>query len=218
MESIRILIADDHNLVRHGLINMISEAPEIFVVGEAEDGLILVDKFRELLPDIVLSDVSMPKLNGFYAAEKILQSYKNAKFIFLSALCSNDFIKKAFYIGAYGMLPKDIVKSELLLAINTVAQGKKYFVGKTENELNYLIAPKFEQDDIISIDVLSDHEIEILSYIGKGYTSEEIGQQLSLTKTTVNKARSVIMEKLKIKALPSFIKFAVEYNFKKDTE
>lgn len=213
MKNIRLLIAEDHNLVRQGLVNMIEQAKDICIVAEADDGQTLVDKYIELQPDIVLTDISMPKLNGIQAAEKIIEINKKAKIIFLSILCDDKYISKAVSIGASGLVSKSAVKNELTFAIYKVINGGLYFTGKTDDEINAIINKNEETIRISNYNLLTAAEKDILHYIGQGYTSDEISQITAIGKRAVDKYRLSIMEKLDLKSLPQLIKYAVEANF-----
>ena len=213
MNKIRILIAEDHSLVRQGLIKLLETDDEIFIIGEAEDGQNLYDKYIELKPDIVLSDISMPKLNGIEAAGKIINYNTDAKIIFLSIFCSDDYIVKSIKIGASGLVSKEAAKGELVYAIHTVAEGGKYYAGKSVEEVNAImnrnseLANQWGKKDHL----LDDSEKGILTLIAQGFTSEEIANKLSLNKRAVDVHRSEIMEKLGLKSLPKLIKYAVEF-------
>lgn len=217
MKKIRLLVADDHNIVRQGIINILEEYSDMVVVAEADDGLSLKEKYLQFKPDIILSDISMPRVNGIEAIKSLLSDDPKAKVIFLTIYNSDEFIYETSRLGAHGLVGKDVLKGELINAIRTVSEGEKYFMGKSEDELNK-INKRYEQLAIdnkeSAVESLTHREIEILNFIAQGLSSEEIADRLFVSKRTVDKARSVLMEKLSIKSLPQLIRFAVEFYYK----
>lgn len=214
--TISVLISDDHNLVRQGLINMLENLPDIYVAGEAEDGQTLVEKYNQFKPDIILSDISMPGTNGFDAAEEILRINKKAKIIFLTAFTNDEYIYKAFKIGARGLLSKDITKGDLINAIRKVVNDENCFMGITEKEIESILKTFKDQKSSsqnISYVQLMDIEKIVLSYIAEGFSSIEIAQKLNLNKRVIDYHRVEIMEKLGINNLTQLIKYAVEFSF-----
>ncbi len=214
--TISVLISDDHNLVRQGLINMLENLPDIYVAGEAEDGQTLVEKYQQFKPDIILSDISMPGTNGFDAAEEILRINKKAKIIFLTAFTNDEYIYKAFKIGARGLLSKDITKGDLINAIRKVVNDENCFMGITETEIESILKTFKDQKSSSqnkSYVQLMDIEKIVLSYIAEGFSSIEIAQKLNLNKRVIDYHRVEIMEKLGINNLTQLIKYAVEFSF-----
>ncbi len=221
MQRIRVLIAEDHNLVRSGLINMLESYSDIYIIGEADNGQNLIDKFQELKPDIVLTDISMPQMSGMMAAKKILAINRNAKIIFLTAFQEDEQIYKAVNIGASGLLSKESMKGELINAIRTVANGDKYFAGKSGEEIVAIINRFHEnklKEDSNKYYLLNERDKEILLYIAQGLSSDEIAQKMNLGKRAVDNSRSEIMKKLDLKNLPQLIKFAVDFSFNEKGE
>lgn len=217
MKKIRLLVADDHNIVRQGIINILEEYPDMIVVAEADDGQSLKEKYFQFKPDIILSDISMPRVNGIDAIKNLLIDDPNAKVIFLTIYNSDEFIYETSRLGAYGLVGKDVLKGELINSIRTVAGGEKYFMGKSDEELA-AIKKRYElltmENKDSNVESLTHREIEVLHFIAQGLTSEEIADKLFISKRTIDKVRSVLMEKLKIKSLPQLIRFAVEYSYK----
>lgn len=216
LKKIRLLIADDHNIVRQGLISILEEQKNFVIVAEAEDGETMHEKYFTFRPDVVLTDISMPKLNGFDASKKILVNDKNAKIIFLTMHNSEEYIYKAIKIGVSGLITKDVIKGELIEAIETVAEGGTYFCKISEDGLKK-IRNKFEKSndklETTNTSLLTEREKEILKYISQGFTSDEIAELLMLGRRSVDRIRSSIMEKLNIKTLPQLIRFAVELTY-----
>ncbi|MDP3582296.1 MAG: response regulator transcription factor, partial [Ignavibacteria bacterium] len=139
MSKIRLLIADDHTILRQGLVDILEKYDDICVVAEAEDGKSLVSKYFTFLPDVVLSDIEMPNLNGIEAAQEILKRHPAAKILFLSMYNSEEDFYKIYQAKALGLIPKEIIKNELVHAIRTVYNGDKYFLGKSETEIKAII-------------------------------------------------------------------------------
>ena len=217
MKKKRILIADDHNIVRQSIVSLIDANEDMYVVAEAEDGQKLVEKYFQFKPDIVLTDISMPRMNGLEAVKNLISKDPSAKVIFLSMHNTDEYIYKALKAGACGLIGKDILKGELVEAIRTVAAGGKYFVGKSEEELNAVIKRYDEislKDNGTPIDLLNHREKEVLKYISMGLTSDEIATKIFVSKRTVDVTRIAIMEKLGIKTSHQLIRFAVEYAYK----
>ena len=217
IKTIRILIADDHNVVRQGIINLIESNPELIIVAEAADGQTMIEKYSQSRPDVVVTDLNMPKMNGLEAGKIILSKDSSAKIIFLTINNTDEYIYEGLRIGAKGLIGKNILKGELIRAIQIVADGGTYFMGKSDDELA-LIKKQFDERDISGskslVDKLDPREKQILNYLSMGLTSEEIAGKLFISKRTVELARSKMMEKLKIKSFHQMIRFAVEYSFK----
>jgi two-component system, NarL family, response regulator NreC len=217
MKTIKILLAEDHNIVRQGLIDILDKYEDICIVAEAENGADMVNKYFENKPDLVLSDIEMPGMDGFKAAEEILSKDKSARIIFLSMYSTDDYIYHAFKIGAFGLIPKSVIKSELIRAVRMVAEGLKYFKNKSESELKEMVS-RYKKENIALIDneILTMRDKAILEFIAEGLTSEEIGGRLSLSKRTIDVERSRIMVKLNMKEPHHLVVYAVKHFSKKN--
>jgi len=217
MKKIRVLIADDHNIVRQSIVSLIESSPDMLVVAEAEDGQKIIEKYFHFKPDVVITDISMPRMNGLEAAKTLLAKNPSAKIIFLSIYNTDEYIYKTLKVGAMGLIGKDILKGELLEAIRTVAAGEKYFTAKSEEELEALLK-RYDEFGLSGtgskMDLLNHREKEVLKYISQGLTSEEIAIKLYVSKRTVDVTRISIMNKLGIKTAHQLIRFAVEYAYK----
>lgn len=213
-EKIRILVADDHNLFRSGIISILSEEKEIFIIGEAETGEELIDKYFRLKPDIVLADISMPDMTGIEALEKILRDDSSAKFLFLSMHEGDEYIYYCYNAGGMGLISKKVLKGELLFALKVVYENKKYFgVDVTEERLRK-ISDKYKKDTRREIkkDGLTPREKQILNLISEGCTSNEIAEKLFLSKRTIDSHRTHLMQKLNLKSFPELIKYAINFS------
>lgn len=215
--SIRIVVADDHSLFRSGIISLLEDAAEIFVVGEAVDGSDLYDKYFELKPDVILVDISMPGVTGIEAIQKILARDPSAKALFLSMHEGEEYVYHILKSGGKGLISKNVMKGELVYAVKAVNSGKKYFGAYWTEEKLEELKRKYSAGDGTQISTslaeasLTQREIEILRLIGEGYTSNEIAARTELSKRTVDTHRIHLMSKLGIKSLPELIKYAIQY-------
>jgi two-component system, NarL family, response regulator NreC len=218
---IRILVADDHNLFRSGIINLMNDEKDIFVIGEAGSGEELIKKYSQLKPDIVLADISMPDMNGIEALKKIKEEDKSAKFLFLSMHEGDEYIYYCYNAGGMGLISKKVLKGELLFAIRTVSENKKYFgINITEEKLNEILE-RYDKKNLypeIINDYLTPREKQILSLISEGFTSNEIAEKLYLSKRTVDTHRTHLMQKLNLKSFPELIKYAINFSFAEKSE
>ena len=210
---IRLLIADDHNLFREGIKNLLSEEKDIFIVGEADTGESLVTKYKDLNPDIVLADISMPHLTGIEALEKLKKSGQNPKFLFLTMFDGDEYIYYCAKAGCYGLVSKKIMKGELIFAIKTVNDGKKYFgANLTEQNLNEIIDSFDKKAERIKNGYeLTPREEQIVRLISEGLTSSEIAEKLFVSKRTIDTHRTHLIQKLNLKSLPDLIKYSINY-------
>lgn len=212
---IRVLLADDHTLFRNGIISLLEGEKDIYVVGEVENGKDLPDKYFEIMPDLVLLDISMPGKSGLEAAREIKQKDHKAKLLFLSMHEEDEYIYHCLKAGAMGLINKNITKGELVLAIKKVSEGLSYFRNNLSEEQIKLIYNKYDRSlykrPTFTKDSLTSREKNVIKLIGKGLTSNEIAQQLNISKRTVDSFRSSIMQKLNIKNLPELIKYAIGY-------
>ena len=218
MQKIRLLLADDHNILRQGLIDILERYDDFCIVAEAEDGYSMINKYFAFNPDVVLCDIEMPGLNGIEAAQEILEKDKDAKIIFLSMHNSDEYIYKILQINASGLIPKEIIKNELVTSIRAVAGGEKYFMGKTIQEVEKI---KVRFDNLKGISDETDSlnltalEKQILFLVAEGKTSQEISEILHKSKRTIDSHRASIMNKLNLETLPQLIKYAVQFSFTK---
>lgn len=221
MKRIRILVADDHTIVRQSIIALIESESNFCVVAEADNGEKLVEKYFRFKPAIVITDISMPRVNGLEAVKSIIARDTKAKIIFLSIHNTDDYIYKAFKTGASGLIGKDSLQGELKNAIETVIDGEKYFMGKSDDDIKKIIET-YERNDLTDsvskVEHLSHREIQILKCLSQGLTTDEIVDKLILGKRVVEVTRSSIMAKLGIKTYHNLIRFAVEYYYKKDVQ
>jgi len=210
MKKIRILLADDHTLIRGGLRLLVEQQPDLAVVGEAEDGRAAVSLAASLKPDVAVLDIGMPNLNGIEAAKQITQGEPRAAVVILSLHRDETYILRALKAGARGYRLKDSAESDLVRAIRAVADGKAFFsptVSKVLLEDHVRKLRRTGGED--SYDLLTPREREILQLIAEGKSNKEAANALHLSVYTVETHRANIMEKLKLKSVPELILYAV---------
>ncbi|MGD8781121.1 MAG: response regulator transcription factor [Ignavibacteria bacterium] len=213
--NIRILVADDHRLFRSGVISLLEDEPNIFVVGEAENGEELINLYSELRPDVVLIDISMPFLTGTEALKEIKKEDPNVRALFVSMHDTEEYIYFALKHKAAGLISKNIMKGELIYAIKRAYEGKQYFGQSWPDEKLREVMMRFEYltgKNSQDTPNLTPREREILRRIGFGLTSQEIANKLKLSKRTIDSHRSHIMKKLGVNSLSELIKYAVKFN------
>jgi two-component system response regulator NreC len=215
IKNIRILICDDHALVRSGIVKLLEDERWIYIIGEAENGEDMIEKYISLRPDLILADISMPVMSGIDAVKRIKQDYPEAKILFLSMLFDEQYVYCAIKVGASGLLSKNVSKDELLYALREITLGRKYF-GPLYNDKKILeIIKKYDSNTNLTLDTvgvkMTNREEEVLKYVSQGLMTEEIGEKMHLGKRTIDKVRVSIMQKFDLKSLPALISFAIHY-------
>jgi len=209
---IKVLLADDHAIIREGLRVFLEMHPEITVVGEVVNGKEAVSQASALLPDVVIMDISMPELNGIEATRAIVQSNPEMGVIILSMLGTSEHVFKALHAGAQGYLLKQSASQEVVDAVLTVYAGRRYL---SEPITNVVVEGYLQQygpaQEKSPLDGLSQREREILPYVVQGKSSAEIGEILFLSTKTVETYRLRLMQKLGVKDLAGLIKFAIKH-------
>jgi len=217
---VKILIADDHELFRKGIISLLIKEENIRILGEANDGKDLIYKYFKFKPDLVITDISMPELSGFEAVSILSGKDPAIKVIYLSMYGGEDYIYHCIKSGGSGLIHKNVTKEELLHAIELVDQGRMYFGQEySEEQIQKLITDYESHMDATGfeeVNRLTSKEEEILLLIADGLTSDEIAEKLYTAKRTVDTHRVHIMQKLKLNSYPELIKYAISYTeFKK---
>ncbi len=207
--SMKILIADDHLVFIDGLKALLKEAEDMEVVGHATNGRELVDQVAAHRPDVVLSDIQMPLVDGIEATREIHKRFPQVKVIALTMLNESMFIKRMLEAGAYGYMIKTIDKDELIRAIRTVAGGEKYFSAEVAARLMNNFSGKPQSH---TLDALTRREKEILSLISQGLTDKEIAEKVFLSPLTITTHRKNILSKLGLKNKVELTRFAIENN------
>ena len=210
MKKIRILLADDHNLIRGGLRLVIEQQPDLIVVGEAEDGRQAVSLATSLKPDVAVLDIGMPNLNGIEAAKQITEGESGAAVVILSMYSDETYILRALKAGARGYLLKDSAEADLVRAIRSVAEGKSFFSPTVSRVLLEDYMRKLQRTGgESSYDLLTPREREVLQLVAEGKSNKEVADMLNLSVYTVETHRGNLMEKLKLNGVPELILYAV---------
>lgn len=210
MKKIRILLADDHKLMRSGLRLLIEQQPDLTVVGEAADGREAVALAKSLRPDVAVMDISMPNLNGIEAAHQITQSHAELAVIVLSMHPDESYVLRALKAGAKGYLLKDSAESDLITAVRAVARGKSFFSPAVSKVLLDDYIRKLKRSGAEdAYDLLTPREREVLQLVVEGKSNKEVANLLNLSVYTVETHRSNIMQKLNLKGVPELTLYAV---------
>ena len=201
----RILLADDHAVVRQGFARILQSEGDFEVVGEASDGREAVQKAIELKPDIVIMDVSMPELNGIEATRRLQKDHPRIRVLALSMHKDNVFVREILRAGAAGYLLKDAIDQELLTAVRAVAGGEGYLSPSVSES----VLSDYRKHVTDPIDLLSSREREILQMLAEGKTNKEVAQVLNISVYTVDAHRGRIMEKLNLHSIGEMVRFAM---------
>lgn len=213
MDPIRILVADDHALIRTGMKNLLEGNKDFLVVGEAADGEEVIQKARDLKPDVVVMDISMPKVNGIEATRILKQSRPETGILVLTMHENAEYANQVFKAGASGYVLKNAGKEEISTAIYAVARGEKYFSSRVSEIVMSEYARQSETR--LSEVALTKREREILDLIGKGLNNQQIADQLFISPRTVETHRTNIMQKLNIHDAPNLVRYALEHGYGK---
>lgn len=204
----RVVLGDDHLLVREGLRSLLTDIPEVEVVGEASNGRDLVRLCQKLQPDIVLMDIAMPELNGVEATRQIVSEFPNMKVIALSMHSSRRTVEEMIKAGAVGYVLKNSAFEELASALKCVRENKAYISPSVASIILEKVAHPDEKTGA-SASVLSPREREVLQLLAEGYTAKQISEMLHMGTNTVQTHRRNIMEKLDIRSVAQLTKFAI---------
>ncbi len=207
---IRILLADDHAVVRDGVRALLEKQPDMEVVAEAADGHEAVQLADDLQPDVVVMDIGMPNLNGIDATKRILTAHPHLGVVILSMHQDESYVLRSLKAGAKGYLLKDSLRSDVLEAIRAVAQGRSFLTRKISRMMQVDYIRDLEQrglDD--SYDLLTDRERDVLQLAAEGKPNKEIAGALSISLTTVETHRTHILQKLGLHSVPELILYAV---------
>ena len=210
MTPIRILLADDHSVVRDGLRALLEKQPDMAVVAEAADGRDSIRLAEEQLPDVVIMDIGMPNLNGIEAARRILAANPRTAIVMLSMHQDESYVLRSLKAGAKGYLLKDSLRNEVIDAIRAVFHGRSFLTRKVSRMLQEDYMRQLESrglDD--SYDLLTDREREILQMVAEGKSNKEVAGLLNISQTTVETHRAHILQKLGLHSVPELILYAV---------
>jgi DNA-binding NarL/FixJ family response regulator len=211
MPTLRILVADDHNLVRRGVKALLEERPEWRICGEAATGREVIDKAARLKPDIIILDISLPDLNGLEAARRIRKESPSTEVLILSLHYSDQLIREIVDAGVRGYIVKSDSERDLVIAVETLARHKPFFTSYATE----VILSKFNSGGSVTKvpkpigERLTSREREILQLIAEGKTSKEVASALSINIKTAETHRANIMRKLEIHSVTQLVHYAV---------
>ncbi len=207
--SIRVLLSDDHRIMREGLRSLLEKEPDIELVGEAEDGRSTLKLASRLKPQVVVMDISMPDLNGIDATRKLLEKLPSVKVLALSMHTDQRFIEGMLRAGATGYLPKDCASEELVRAIRTVLSNQTYFSPSIADIVRRDYLSQRKEADFSASYVLTEREREVLQLMAEGKNTKEIASRLQVSVKTIETFRQHIMQKLDLHSLAELTKYAI---------
>ena len=211
MGKIRVLIADDHAVVREGLHNLLEEQSDMTVVGEAGDGLQVVKKVKTIKPDVALVDIQMPNLNGLESISLIKDAVPETEVVILSMHRKDAYVHQALASGARGYVLKASPTSDVLEAIRAVHRGEYFLSSKVNSKIiGAFLKSRDEKPPLSGYDLLSDREQQVFRLLVEGKSSAEIADILCISPKTVEKHRANTMKKLDIHNMVSMVKYAIK--------
>jgi DNA-binding NarL/FixJ family response regulator len=205
MKRIRILLADDHGVVRQGFKMILDAQADMEIVGEAANGREAVELAERLKPDIVVMDVAMPELNGIEATRRLAESAPHVRVLALSMHKDSVYVRETLRAGARGYLLKDSGANDLVAAVRAVASGEGYLSPAVSNA----VLDDYRRHVTNAMDLLTSREREVLQMLAEGKTNKEIAAALNLSVYTVDAHRGHIMEKLNLHSINELVRFAV---------
>jgi two-component system response regulator NreC len=205
MKRIRVLLADDHAVVRQGFKMILSAQGDIEIIGEAGNGREAVDLAEQLRPDVVVMDVAMPELNGIEATRRVVASSPHTRVLAMSMHKDSVYVREILRAGARGYLLKDSVAADLVAAVHAIASGEGYLSPGVSNA----VLDDYRRHVTNPIDLLTSREREVLQMLAEGKTNKEIAGVLNLSVYTVDAHRGRIMEKLNLHSINELVRFAV---------
>lgn len=205
MNQIRIMLADDHSVVRQGFRAILSQQADMQIVGEASNGRDVITLAEELKPDLIVMDVAMPELNGMEATRRLAGSLPRTRVLALSMHKDSVYVREMLKAGARGYLLKDAGEHDLLEAVRAVARGGEYISPSVQDALN----STYKMHGTTPLDLLTSREREVLQLIAEGKTNKEVATGLNISVFTVDAHRGRIMEKLNVHNVNELVRFAV---------
>ena len=208
--SCRIILADDHTIVRHGLSKLLEAEEDMEVIAETKDGLSTVEMVKKLSPYLVIMDIGMPDLNGIDATRQIFRESSKVKILALSMHSSKNFVIQMLKAGASGYLLKECALEELITAVKSVMEGKTYLSPSITDVVVENYVRHSADDESTAFSILSQREREVLQLIAEGKTTKQVARCLHISPKTVEGHRLRIMDKLKIDNIAQLTKYAIQ--------
>ena len=219
MSPYRIVLADDHAMFRQGITNILESAEDLEVVGEANDGLKLLELLKKVTPDMVILDISMPNLRGLEATREIKTIFPDVKVLILTMHRDKEYVYSAISAGAEGYLLKEDADTELFAAIDTIRKKGHYLSPLLSGELTHELIRTSQKGQLSSpSDPLTIREREVLKLIAEGIPNKEIADLLYISIRTVEHHRANIMQKLNIKKTANLVKYAIRKGYTSSTK
>jgi DNA-binding NarL/FixJ family response regulator len=215
-EKLKILIAEDHNTVREGIKLLVNSQADMEVVGEASDGDMAISMFEELMPDVLVMDISMPNLNGLKATKRLMGKHPRAKILTLTRHTDDGYLRQLISAGASGYVLKQSAPSELINAIRTVGKGNSFLDPSLTQKVLGGYASKTESLRGENRGDLSTRESEVIKLIAFGYSNKEIATRLNLSVKTIEAHKANAMRKLGINSRIDIVKYAILQNWLQD--
>ncbi len=208
-QPLRVLLADDHTLVRAGIRSLLEDIPGVAVVGEAGDGQAALQMIEKLLPDLVIMDIGMPLMSGLQVAARVSELFPSVKVLILSMHNNEEFVLEALKSGAAGYLLKDASTLELHLAVEAIARGEIYLSpGVSRQVVSSYMSRLNGQVDPLS--VLTARQRQVLQLITQGFTTKEIAKELNISISSAETHRARLMERLDIHDIAGLVRFAIQ--------
>src|SRR5690606_23927875 len=211
MTPIRLLLADDHPLIREGIRSLLSGNERIQVAGEVEDGQALIDQYRRLQPDVVLADIKMPRVTGLEALKQLVSEFPDIRFIVLTMHEEREYVINALRLGASGYVMKNAERDELVKAVITVYEGGRYFSPEVAN----ILADTVSRNSVAASPEVSPREKEVLDLVAHGLSTKQVADKLGISTRTVETHRINMLKKLKVSNTAELSRKAIELNISK---
>lgn len=212
--AVRVLLVDDHALIRVGVKRLVEGQSDMIVVGEADNGHAAITQIEKLRPDIVVMDISMPDMSGVQATEQIKAQYPEVKILILSAFNEEAYFRRLLQAGASGYVLKESITDELVHALHSIAQGETYVCATVSSKIVHAYAAP--QKAMTDASVLSEREREVLCSIAWGHTNKEIASALHISVKTVETHRMHCMEKLGLQTRAEIVRYALAQGWLQD--
>lgn len=209
--GLRVVIADDHGVVRQGIRGVLEAIEGLEVIGEAGDGEEALAMVNELSPDVVILDVNMPGMTGLEVTSELRDAAHPVRVLILSMHDDPEYVLQAVRSGADGYVLKDAAPAELRDAVQAVHEGREYFTARVTQQLSVGLRQEIEEEQLRTrLDSLTNRETEVLLHVAEGMTNREIGEKLEISPRTVETHRERLMDKLRIRTVAGLTRFVVE--------